>query len=437
MRCSLQDIFATHFDAYAQQHTLHPRELRAAWCIRHCYTPAMGSHALVCPQGHYLHIQHHACRHRSCPRCADRPRALWTASQLQRLLPCPHVHVVFTLPHVLLPLWAFNRAAMAALLFECVRDSLLALMADPKRLGVVPALVMALHTWGRNLSHHPHVHCVLSAGGVDASGHWKDGCSAFLLPLKPLQCLFRGKFLARLKALLSGAKLGLPPAQPLPHWLACIKQLYTAHWNIEIQPPYDHARGLALYLARYVKGGPLPSERALSLDARGFVRLPYTDHRDGRAKTLCLSAHDFISRILWHAPPSGVHTVRYAGLYSPHQREQYLLARRHLSPQPMPALAPRLAAHELIASSNPPTPEPKTCPDCHAPLVRQLLPRSVHQSSEFSRATPAPSPHHHHTPRPNPSFKLTGNGVARQPASAGPAAHFALAVQRTTPLPAA
>ena len=409
MRCSLQDIFAQHFDAYAQQHRLHPRELRAAWCIRHCYTAAIGSHALLCPQGHYLHIQHHACRHRSCPRCADRPRQLWIASQLQRLLPCPHVHVVFTLPHVLLPLWAFNRSAMTALLFECVRDTLLQLMADPKRLGVLPALIMALHTWGRTLSHHPHVHCMLSAGGIDPSDHWKDGCSAFLLPLKPLQLLFRGKFLARLKASLLAGKLCLPPEQPLAHWQACIKQLYVAHWNVQIQPPYDHARGLALYLARYVKGGPLPKDRALSLDSKGFVRMGYTDHRDGRAKTLCLPVHEFIARILWHAPPRGVHTVRYAGLYSPHHREQYRLARRHLAPQPMPATAPTLASHQLHPSPNSPIPEPKTCPHCQAPLISRLLPRSVHHSGEFSRANPNPS-RHLLPPRPNPSFKPRPNG---------------------------
>ena len=428
MRCSLQDIFDAHFDSYAQQHTLHPRESRAAWCIRYCGTATIGSHTLACPEGHFEQVQYHACRHRSCPRCAGRPRQLWLDSQLARLLPCPHFHVVFTLPHVLLPLWSFNRAAMATLLFDCVRDSLLDLMADPKRLGVRPGLLMALHTWGRNLSQHPHIHCLLSAGGIDPLGQWKAGSSTFLLPLKPLQILFRGKLLARLKALLLAQQLHLPPAQGLPHWLSTIGQLYLKHWNIEIQAPYDHARGVALYLARYVKGGPVPKDRMLSLDSKGLVRMGYTDHRDGRAKTLCLHAHEFIARVLWHAPPKGLHTVRYGGLYSCAVPAQYLAAVAALASASPPA-----------RSSSHPQKQPAvlmTCPTCQRPLLSRSH-RPTHQNRENSfnsqhHRWKIPS-HHLRTPKPNPSFKPTPGDASHWPSSAGPPAHFALAVQRATP----
>ena len=401
MRCSLQDIFDAHFDSYAQQHALHPRESRAAWCIRHCGTATIGSHTLACPEGHFEQVQHHACHHRSCPRCAGRPRQLWLDSQLARLLPCPHFHVVFTLPHVLLPLWSFNRAAMATLLFDCVRDSLLDLMADPKRLGVRPALLMALHTWGRNLSQHPHIHCLLSAGGIDTQGQWKAGSTSFLLPLKPLQILFRGKLLARLKAQLSAQQLCLPPLQALPHWLACIRKLYREHWNIEIQPPYEHARGVALYLARYVKGGPVPSDRPLSIDSNGLVRMPYTDHRDGRTKTLCLPAHEFIARVLWHAPPKGLHTVRYGGLYSCAASEQYRCALDTLQSDSPPTTS--------AAPSIQPRPLPPTCPTCCQPLLTRFTRPQAHQRREFSFLVSSPS-RHLRAPRPNPSFKPTADG---------------------------
>lgn len=428
MRCSMQDIFNAHFDSYAQQHTLHLRESRAAWCIRNCGTSAMGSQTLSCPEGHFEQVVHHACRHRSCPRCSGQPRQLWIESQLARLLPCPHFHVVFTLPHVLLPLWSFNRAAMAALLFDCVRDSLLELMADPLRLGVRPGLLMALHTWGRNLSQHPHIHCLLSAGGMDQQGQWKPGCTGFLLPLKPLRILFRGKLLARLKALLLAQHLRLPPAQGQPHWLSTIGQLYLVHWNIEIQPPYDHARGVALYLARYVRGGPVPKDRLLSLDAKGLVRMGYTDHRDGRAKTLCLPAHEFIARVLWHAPPRGLHTVRYGGLYSSAQPAQYRAAVAALASAPQPA-------RSAWPASRPPA-APATCPTCQRPLLTRFY-RPTHQNREnslISQCQPSRMPSHHlRAPRPNTAFKLTPGGVARWPSSAGPPAHFALAVQHATP----
>jgi Putative transposase/Transposase zinc-binding domain len=421
MRCSMQDIFNSHFDSYALSRRLHPRESRAAYCIRHCGTAAFGTQTLACPAGHFESVQHGSCRHRSCPRCSSKPRQLWIDSQLQRLLHCPHFHVVFTLPHVLLPLWSFNRSAMASLLFDCVRDSLLELMADPRRLGLRPGLLMALHTWGRNLSQHPHVHCLVSAGGIDPNGQWKLSGTGFLLPLKPLQALFRGKLLARLKALLLAQQLLLPPAQGLPHWQSTINQLYRAHWNIEIQPPYAHARGVALYLARYVKGGPVPADRALSMDSQGLVRMGYTDHRDSRSKTLCLHAHELIARVLWHAPPKGLHTVRYAGLYSSPHSAQYRIAAAALAsaaqtPPPVPP----------VAIERPAAP---TCPTCNQPLLARFC-RSSHQVGENSfNSHPSQRPdaaRHLRAARPNPSFKPTLNG----------ASHW-LAVQRNAPFSAA
>ena len=436
MRCSMQDIFNAHFDSYAKQRSLHPRESRAAWCIRHCGDGAFGTQTLACPEGHFEVDQHCACRHRSCPRCSGRPRQLWIDSQLARLLPCPHFHVVFTLPHVLLPLWSFNRAAMAALLFDCVRDSLLQLMADPKRMGVRPGLLMALHTWGRNLSQHPHIHCLLSAGGIDQQGQWKPGCAGFLLPLKPLQLLFRGKLLARLKTVLIAQHLRLPTEQGLPVWLATIRQLYAKHWNIEIQPPYGHARGVALYLARYVKGGPVPQDRTLQLDAKGLVRMGYTDHRDGCAKTLCLHAHEFIERVLWHSPPKGLHTVRYGGLYSSALPTQYHAAIAALASASQPASQPASRpALQPCAAKNQPALAP-TCPTCQRPLLTRFC-RSTHQNRENSfnsQRTSQPSPaHHQRAPRPNHSFKPTPDGMPRWASSAGPPAHSALAAQRGIP----
>ncbi|MBK7662674.1 MAG: transposase zinc-binding domain-containing protein [Sterolibacteriaceae bacterium] len=119
---SLQEIFREHFPQYAKSHRLHLGELRAAHAIMDCRTRALGGHVLSCPDGHYSRTQYHSCRHRSCPRCADRPRQQWIEAQLQRLLPCAHFHVVFTLPHDFVPLWAFNRVRLSALLFDCARE---------------------------------------------------------------------------------------------------------------------------------------------------------------------------------------------------------------------------------------------------------------------------------------------------------------------------
>jgi len=396
----MQDIFREHFATYAQRRALHPRESRAASCISHCYTAALGAHVLSCPNGHDSIVRYHACGHRSCPRCAERPQRQWAQAQLEQLLPCPHFHLIFTLPHAFIALWEFNRARLNQWLFDCVRQSVLELCAVPRHLGAVPGLLMALHTWGRTLNHHPHVHCLASAGGVDPQGQWRASRPNFLIPVKPLQLLFRGKFLAQLRRALDAGLLRLPPQQDELHWRRTIARHYRLHWNIQICEPYPHGHGVALYLARYVKGGPLPRDRALAL-TDNTVSFGYTDHRDHQRKTLRLDAHEFIARVLWHAPPRSQHTVRHAGLYASALRRQHRICRTHLSPAVPPQPLTALACHSFAAPSAP------RCSVCRAELVATIQPPATHRFGEFpiaSPATPVPA-------RPNPSLKRTATGV--------------------------
>jgi Putative transposase/Transposase zinc-binding domain len=390
--CSLQEVFEAGFDSYARERSLHARELRAARCIRGCYTAAMGGHIESCPAGDYEHRQYHACRHRSCPRCAEAARVKWIDAELQRLLPCAHFHVVFTLPHSLLALWERNRAWFIKRLFDSARESLLQLLADPRRLGALPGLLMSLHTWGRNLSHHPHVHCLVSAGGLDERGQWRSTKPGWLVPVRPLQKLYRGKLLDAVWRALQARELSLPPWTTEDDWRTQIKRLYRSHWNVEIAPPYEHGRGVVLYLARYAKGGPLPADRPLRR-RRQQVEFDYTDHRDGRAKTLRLAQDAFIARVLWHAPPRGVHTTRHAGLYSTSARAQHAVAAAALAaasctpnawPRPSPAASPSAAAKP-----------PRRCPNCGGPLLRAGYFRPsrpdachMHQEGEISLSVP-------------------------------------------------
>lgn len=388
MRASLQDVFRQHFGDYAKGRTLHPREQRAAYCISQCFQPELGFHVLVCPEGHVNSTQYHACRHRSCPRCANAPRQKWLASQLGRLLPCAHFHVVFTLPHVFVGLWQYNRTVMAQMLFDCARTSLLDLCADPRHLGAMPGLLMALHTWGRDLSHHPHVHCLVSAGGLDSAGQWRACRPNFLLPLEPLRQLFRGRLLSALQLALAHNRLHLPPSQDRAHWQSVIKQQWRCHWNIQINKPYAHGRGVALYLARYVKGGPLGSDRRLHLTDNA-VAFAYLDHRDAKRKNLTLEPAQFIARVLWHAPPKGQHTVRHVGLYATARSRQHQQALKHLAPAPPPRQLTTLASHAI---DNPP-PSMPVCSTCAAPLRRLFVRHSAHQVGEFPKPGPSPPAH--------------------------------------------
>ena len=386
MQCSLQELFDRHFESYAQGHALHARERHAAWCIRFCHRAEMGSHVLVCPVGHHSQVQYHACRHRSCPRCAVQARQQWLATQLPRLLPCPHFHVIFTLPHELIALWQFNRAWFNTLLFDGARESLLQLCADPRHLGATPGLLMALHTWGRTLSRHPHVHCLVSAGGLDAQQRWHATRPGFLVPVLVLQRLFRGKLLSQLQQALQAQQLQLPPSLDAVHWQRVLNAQWRSHWNVQISEPYEHGRGVALYLARYVKGGPLGPRQSFDLEG-STVRLPYVDHRDGQHKVLALHVHEFISRVLCHAPPRGQHTVRQAGLYATALREQHARCRALLTPAAAPLPPAPLACHDLRALTAPPT-----CPACHLPLLRQVVVPVTHHRGEVSiPLTPPPA----------------------------------------------
>lgn len=388
LRVSEQTLFQQRFQAFAASRSLHPRELRAAQCIRDCGTRAMGAHVMSCPTGHLEQLQFHACRHRCCPRCAGTSRSRWIDAELQRLLPCPHFHVIFTLPHELLPLWASNRQRFLPLFMRCVRESLLELMRSPRILGATPGLLMSLHTWGRTLSHHPHVHCLVSAGGIDSAGSWLACRPNWLLPVKALQHLFRGKLLSALGPLLRST--WDLPAHPCPaSWTPTLRMLWRKHWNIEIRPPYDHGRGVVLYLARYVKGGPVPAHRCLDLHDNS-VSMPYLDHRDHTRKSITLSTDEFISRVLWHAPPKGQHTTRHAGLYTSALRKHHHAAREFLLQQPHAQSWPHTAP-----SPHPPPQRELLCAHCGLPMLRSRSLLALHPHRQPAHQTGEIPPQNH------------------------------------------
>lgn len=418
---SLQSIVEQHADAYAATHALSAREQRALHCIRHCGTSALGAQLLQCPSGEYQQLQFHACRHRSCPRCAEASRVRWIDAELQRLLPCAHFHVVFTLPHELLALWECNRARLAERLMQAARGTLLELLADPRHLGATPGLLLALHTWGRTLSRHPHVHCLVTAGGMDPEGAWRATRAHWLLPVRVMQHLFRAKLLQPLWALLP--HWTLPAGTSVASWRQVLRTLWRAHFNVEVQAPYAHGRGVVLYLARYAKGGPL-ARKALHLAADGRVQFAYEDHHDGRTRTLSLAPDEFLSRLLWHAPPRGQHTTRHAGLYSTARRAQHARALQQLRPlqpqhrEPPPAQPPHTAGPQPTGDKERPAPR---CPMCGATLLRTMRLSALeltgwHQDGEIY---PSPRQDHIRAPPAPPSRGPTGRSNGQATAATG------------------
>ena len=364
MSVTLQGIFRQGFARYARSRRLPLHIHQAARAIQQCRTAALGGHVSACPDGHTIRVHYNSCRHRACPRCAHRQIERWLEARARQLLACDHFHVIFTVPHELEPLWQANRPRLAPWLFAAVRDTLLELLHDPQYLGARPGVLATLHTWGRTLSFHPHVHCLVTGGGL-AAGHWKPVRRGFLLPVRVVRALFRGKLLAALRHELSQGRLALPSELSRTRCENLLRRLGHQTWNVRIQERYPHGQGVLVYLARYLRGGPLGNRRLVAAPG-GRVAFRYTDHRDGREKTLALPLEHFVQRITWHVPEPRQHVVRYWGLYARGQATAREAARRQLrAPAPQEPTPP--SPHRPPRSRETPAEDP--CPVCGRTLV--------------------------------------------------------------------
>jgi Putative transposase/Transposase zinc-binding domain len=371
---TLQTIFQDAFPAYEQRHALPAYVRRAAHAIMQCRTAALGGHVQACPDGHMSRIWYNSCRHRSCPQCAYLQTERWLALQQARLLACDHYHVIFTLPHELNPLWLANVRVMTTLLFQAVRDTLDTLLADPHYLGAQPGIIAALHTWSQTLVLHPHVHCLVTGGGLTPDGHWKAVRNGFLLPARVVMAVFRGKMLGALRWAFARDALVLPEAmrpQPFLNLLNRLGHAQKTPWNVHIRERYRHGAGVVTYLARYLRGGPIKNARLVAYDGDCVTftyrtRQEEADAGPAAPQRMTLSVADFLQRWLLHVPVPQTRVVRSYGLYHPTQAKALLVCRTALGQLPVEApvpltwqtvCAPRGEAH------------PERCPTCGQLLV--------------------------------------------------------------------
>jgi hypothetical protein len=334
-----------------------------------CRTAALGGHTWMCDACGHIRVAYNSCRNRHCPTCGGPTRARWLDRLQQDLLPVPYFHLVFTIPHELSRLALASRRAVYGLLFQAAWEALAELAADPQHLGAQVGAVMVLHTWGQNLDHHPHLHCVVPGGGLSLDGQrWIASPPKFFLPVVALSRLFRGKFLDGLKRLHRQRKLQLADkllplfdAQDFAAWLS---PLYQKDWVVYVQPPLSPGQGpqaVLKYLARYVAGVAISDVRLL-WHARGRVAFRAKNYRQGRRReTLSLPEQEFVRRFLLHVLPRGFVRVRYYGLLANTQRAALLARCRQLLGAAMPTAAD-VAGRQ---ADEPATPaEPPFCPAC-------------------------------------------------------------------------
>src|SRR5262252_5042032 len=320
---TLQTIFQDAFPVYEQLHPLPAHVRKAARAIIQCRTAVLGGHVQACPDGHVSRVWYNSCRHRACPQCVYLQTERWLALQRARLLACDHSHVIFTLPHERNPLWLANVSVMTTLLFQAVRDTLGTLLADPKYLGAQPGLLAALHTWSQTLVLHPHLHCLVTGGGLTPDGQWKAVRQGFLLPARVVMAVFRGKMLDAIRQAYARGDLVLPEGmrpQPFVNLLNRLGHPTKTRWNVCIMERYAHGAGVVTYLARYLRGGPLKNARLVAWEGDRVTftyRASAEVQASGAAPRSCmtLSSADFLQRWLLHVPTPQTRAVRSYGLY--------------------------------------------------------------------------------------------------------------------------
>jgi hypothetical protein len=224
----------------------------------------LGGHVQACSEGHIERVWYNSCKHRICPQCNQIQIERWLDFQEVRLIIYSHHHLIFTLPHDLNGLWVSNTAVMTGILFRAVQETLMELTADSRYLGAEPGFLLALHTWGRSLSLHPHLHCLVTDGGLDGTEDWVKPKKSCFLPARVVMVLFRGKFLAFLRKAEERGEVRLPWDWEGQDFRKCLSKLYRTKWNVHLQARYAHGEGVVKYLARYVRGDALKNRTGRS-----------------------------------------------------------------------------------------------------------------------------------------------------------------------------
>ena len=349
-RFEVAKVVRGYGDDYRRTHPPSAAQERVLRNIAACRTAALGGHVDECEHGcGFARISFNSCRDRHCPKCQGPQRAEWLSRRLERLLPVPYFHVVFTIPNELNPLALRNKAVVYKILFEAASKTLVELAHDPKRLGADIGMTAVLHTWGQNLLLHPHLHCVVSGGGLSPDGsRWITGRQRYLLPVKVLGKLFRGKFLALLEQAYKNGQLELTGstaelADPVV-WAGLRDRLYHKHWVVYAKPPFGGAIQVFRYLGRYTHRVAISNHRIVDI-ADGKVSFTVKDYKDGaREKTMTLETVEFLRRFLLHVLPKGFVRIRHYGLCASRNVNTKLVAARRLLEPDVPAKSPQHTA---------------------------------------------------------------------------------------------
>jgi hypothetical protein len=388
-RFEVADLFRCYGADYRQKHgaSLSVAQRRVMTAIELCRTAVLGGHLKQCDHCGHQRNAYNSCANRHCPKCQSLARAKWLEDRHSELLHTQYFHVVFTVPEEISAIAYHNKRQVYGILFRAAAETLRTIAADPKHLGAQIGFFAVLHTWGSNLLHHPHLHCVVSGGGLSADGsQWICCRNGFFLSVRVLSRLFRRLFLEQLCNAFDAGNLeffssleSLRNPSAFRNYLAPLREV---EWVIYAKRPFAGPEQVLDYVGRYTHRVAISNNRLLDI-AQGKVSFCYKDYRhEAQQKTMTLQAEEFIRRFLLHVLPEGFQRIRYYGFLANPYRQQKLARCRDLlgTSQPEPAASKvnkdyRDRYEELTGSTL------WQCPVCHQGrmLMIEILPRSPHR----------------------------------------------------------
>jgi len=336
-KLEVADVFRRYGQAYRQDHgaSMSAEQRRVMAAIEVCRTAVLGGHLERCDKCGYEHNCFNSCRDRHCPKCQSLARAQWIEHRHAELLDCPYFHVVFTVPEEIAAIGYQNKKVVYDILFHSTAEALKTIAADPTHLGAEIGFFTVLHSWGQNLMHHPHLHCVVPGGGLSADGQrWVRCRAGFFLSVRVLSRLFRRLFLERIEKAFHSGKLQffaslefLRDPQAFAGWIAALKE---SEWIVNARRPFAGPQQVLDYVGRYTHRVAISNNRLIDID-NGRVQFHWKDYRDNsEIKVMDLEADEFIRRFLLHVLPEGFQRIRYYGFLANRERRKKLALCRHL-----------------------------------------------------------------------------------------------------------
>lgn len=362
---TIQDIFQTYGPEYIKTHKLSEEQWKVYNAIINCKTEELGTHTFICEECGEVITGYNSCRNRHCPMCQGYAKECWIKKQTSNLLDCPYFHIVTTVPSELNIIALYNQKEFYNILFKATSESILELSNDPKWLGCKVGITSILHTWGQTIEFHPHIHSIVTGGGLK-NNKWVMTKKDYLFEVQVLSSLFKGKFLSMLKRIDLNLPKELLYLKDPKSFNDFLRPLYKKDWVTYIEPPKGSPQNVIEYLGRYAFRVAISNERIKDI-SDGNITFEYKDYKDnGKIKLTTISAEEFIRRFLMHILPCKFTKIRHYGILTNRSKTSNIKLCRILIGQYMfsdftSSITPKRSPKEL------------TCPKCGCTTFKYIF----------------------------------------------------------------